>query len=215
MVGIRQKTWLASGIIYALFVFWYTDFGGPLSDQEIDTWMVTMEENGSTPESLGYYEEFLRNDSGRQFLMVNALDKNENPPNVQGGQPGENSDQLMARYMEHIFPEFLALASHPVYLGDAVYRAIDISGMEEFEGADEWDQGALFRYRSRRSFMQLISNPELKKKHAFKLAALEKTIAYPTEVSFYPADLRLLVGLILLSLTALLDALVLQRKTIR
>jgi hypothetical protein len=87
--------------------------------------------------------------------------------------------------------------------------------MEEFEGADEWDQGALFRYRSRRSFMQLISNPELKKKHAFKLAALEKTIAYPTEVSFYPADLRLLVGLILLSLTALLDALVLQRKTIR
>ena len=87
--------------------------------------------------------------------------------------------------------------------------------MEEFEGADKWDQGALFRYRNRRSFVQLISNPELKNKHAFTLAALEETIAYPTELSFYPADLRLLVGLTLLSLTALLDALVLQCNTIR
>ena len=212
-MGIRQKSWLASGIIYALFVFWYTDFGGPLSDQEIDAWVETMQENGSTPERIAYYEAFLRNDSGRQFLMLNVLDKNENPPDVPGAEPGENSDQLMARYMEHIVSEFLVLASHPVYLGDAVYQALDISGIEGFEGAEEWDQGALVRYRSRRSFMQIISNPEIKGKHVFKLAALEKTIAYPTEASFYPGDLRLLVGLILLTLTALLDALVLPRKT--
>ena len=79
---------------------------------------------------------------------------------------------------------------------------MDLVGIE---GAESWDQGALFRYRSRRSFMEIVTNPVFKGQHHFKTAALDKTIAYPIETSLYLGDPRLLLGLILLALTALID----------
>jgi hypothetical protein len=106
----------------------------------------------------------------------------------------------MARYMEHMIPELLKRACHPVIMGDAVHTVIDIVGIE---GAEQWTAGAFFRYRSRRSFMEIISNPAINARHEFKLAALNKTIAYPIETNLYLGDLRLLLGMLLLALTAL------------
>jgi len=169
----RSKIWLSSALVYAAFVFWYTDFSGPLSDTEVDQFVVTMTENGSEPSTVAYLETFLRNDSGRQFLMLNALDMNDNPPDVEGAEPGESAQQLMDRYMEHMYPELFKRASHPVIFGQAAYTVLDNVGIEN---AEQWTDGAIFRYRSRRSFMDLVANPNLKGRHAFKLAALDKTI---------------------------------------
>jgi len=205
----RSKIWLSSALVYAAFVFWYTDFSGPLSDTEVDQFVVTMTENGSEPSTVAYLETFLRNDSGRQFLMLNALDMNDNPPDVEGAEPGESAQQLMDRYMEHMYPELFKRASHPVIFGQAAYTVLDNVGIEN---AEQWTVGAIFRYRSRRSFMDLVANPNLKGRHAFKLAALDKTIAYPIETSIYLGDMRLILGLILLSITALLDSFLLPRK---
>jgi hypothetical protein len=168
-----------------------------------------MTEHGGNPETIAHLEKFLRDDSGRQFLMVNALDMKENPPDVEGAEPGETADQLMARYMEHMFPELLKRACHPVIIGDAVYSVIDLLGIE---GAEQWTGAAVFRYRSRRALMEILANPDTRGRHEFKLAALDKTIAYPIETSLYLGDARLLLGLILLAVTALLDALVLSRR---
>lgn len=141
--------------------------------------------------------------------MVNALDMNDNPPDVEGAAPGEDADQLMARYMEHMYAQLLKRACHPVIAGEAVHTAIDILGIEE---AEQWTDAALFRYRSRRSFMEIIANPATRGRHEFKLAALDKTIAYPIETNLYLGDLRLLLGLILLAVTALVDCFVLARQ---
>lgn len=206
----RAQAWLISALVYVAFVSWYTDFGGPLRDAEVDAFVATLAEREADPVLIADFERFLRNDTGRQFLMVNAIDMNENPPDVEGAAPGENADQLMARYLEHMIPELLKRASHPVIMGEAVHTVIDVLGIE---GADEWTDAALFRYRSRRSFMEIIVNPEIGGKHEFKLAALDKTIAYPIETSFYLGDLRLLLGLILLTVTALLDGLFLSRRS--
>ena len=205
----RSKIWLSSALVYAAFVFWYTDFSGPLSDAEVDQFVVTMTENGRDPSTVAYLETFLRNDSGRQFLMLNALDMNDNPPDVEGAEPGESAQQLMDRYMEHMYPELLKRASHPVIFGQAAYTVLDNVGIEN---AEQWTDGAIFRYRSRRSFMDLVANPNIKGRHAFKLAALDKTIAYPIETSIYLGDMRLILGLILLSITALLDSFLLARN---
>ena len=205
----RSKIWLSSALVYAAFVFWYTDFSGPLSDAEVDQFVVTMTQNGSDPSTVAYIETFLRNDSGRQFLMLNALDMNDNPPDIEGAEPGESAQQLMDRYMEHMYPELFKRASHPVIFGQAAYTALDNVGIEN---AEQWTDGAIFRYRSRRTFMDLIANPNLKGRHAFKLAALDKTIAYPIETSIYLGDMRLILGLILLSITALLDSFLLARN---
>lgn len=208
----RLLLWLVPAALYVLFVAWYTDFGGPLSDAEVDDLVAVLEERGANPETIAKLEGFLRNDSGRQFLMLNAIDMNDNPPDVEGAAPGENADQLMARYMEHMLPELLKRASHPVILGDAVYTAIDVVGIEN---AEQWTGGAMFRYRSRRTFMDIVSHPAMAGKHEFKLAALDKTIAYPIETQIYFGDPRLLLGLLLLAVTALLDIALFRPKAAR
>ena len=208
----RLFLWLVPATFYALFVAWYTDFGGPLSDEEVDNFVAVLEKRNAKPETIVKIENFLRNDSGRQFLMLNAIDMNDNPPDVEGAAPGENADQLMARYMEHMLPELLKRASHPVILGDAVYSAIDVVGIEN---AEQWTDGAMFRYRSRRTFMEIVSHPAMAGKHEFKLAALDKTIAYPIETQIYFGDPRLLLGLLLLAVTALLDIALFRPKAAR
>jgi hypothetical protein len=60
--------------------------------------------------------------------------------------------------------------------------------------------------------MEIISNPDILGPHHFKLAALDKTIAYPIETDLYLGDPRLLLGLILLALTALIDNWKMSRK---
>lgn len=207
----RAQAWLISALVYAAFVSWYTDFGGPLSDAEVDAFVSTMEARDTDPALVASLERFFRNDTGRQFLMVNAIDMNDNPPDVEGAAPGENADQLMDRYLEHMFPELLKRASHPVIVGEAVHTALDTLGIE---GAEQWTDAAMFRYRSRRSFMEIIVNPEFSGKHDFKHAALDKTLAYPIETSLYLGDLRLLLGLFLLAVTALLDNLLLSRRRV-
>ena len=205
----RKLLWLVPTALYLVFFSWYTDFGGPLTDEEVDSFVEIMQARDGNPQTIARIEGFLRNDSGRQFLMLNALDMNDNPPDVEGAAPGESADQLMARYMEHMIPELLKRASHPVIFGDAAYTALDLVGIE---GAEQWTGGAFFRYRSRRSFMEIVLNPAIIDKHAYKLAALDKTIAYPIETTIYLSDLRLLVGLILLSITALLDIALFRRQ---
>ncbi|MEP1470798.1 MAG: hypothetical protein ABJK20_15295 [Halieaceae bacterium] len=201
-MSTRFKIWLLPTLLYAAFFYWYTDFGGPLTDTEVDQFVATMQTNGSDTEVIAFIEKFARQDSGRQFLMVNNIDMNENPPDVEGAEPGESASDLMGRYMEHMIPALLVRACHPALMGAAVYPTMDLVGIE---GAENWDQGALFRYRSRRAFLEIVTNPAFNGKHHFKTAALEKTIAYPIETNLYLGDPRLILGLILLAVTALID----------
>jgi len=202
-VSTRSTLWLIPALLYGAFVYWYTDIGGPLSDAEIDDFMATMEANGRDPTVISFLETFARQDSGRQFLMVNNIDMNDHPGNVEGANPGETANDLMGRYMEHMIPALLARASHPVMIGSVIYPTMDLVGIE---GAERWDQAALFRYRSRRTLLEIVTHPTFSDKHHFKTAALEKTIAYPIETTLYLSDPRGLLGLLLLAITAILDA---------
>jgi hypothetical protein len=204
----RALLWLVPGLFYLLFVAWYTDLGGPLSADEIAGFTQKMRANGASEERIARIGEFLRADTGRQFLMVNVIDMNEDPPDVPGAAPGESAQQLMDRYMEHMYPALLRRACHPVLVGTAVFSNMDTVGVT---GADNWTMGALMRYRSRRSLMEIVTNPAFMGSHEFKLAALDKTIAYPIEMNLYYSDLRLVLGLLLLSVTALLDILLFGR----
>ena len=75
-MSTRTKLWLFPALVYAVFVFWYTDFGGPLSYEEVDEFIEVMTNNGIAPERVDYYAQFLRNDSGRQFLMCRTSHEN-------------------------------------------------------------------------------------------------------------------------------------------
>lgn len=209
----RRKLWLSSFVLYALFFSWYTDFGGPLTEAEIQAFIAKTEyrDLGGAPSARGALLEFLRNDTGRQFLMLNAVDLAKDPPQMEGAPPDADAQTLIDLYMEHMIPALLSRASHPVVVGKSVADSLDLLGIE---GAETWSDGAIMRYRSRRTLIDIIGNPEFYARHDFKLAGLEKTIAYPIEPRIYLGDLRLLLGLLMLTITALLDAR-LARKELR
>jgi hypothetical protein len=108
-----------------------------------------------------------------------------------------------------MYPEQFKRACHPIFFGRAVADAMDISGID---GASHWDQGALFRYRSRRDVVAIATNPAFDERHDYKMAALTKTIAFPVEPVFYPGDFRILFGLLLFAIIATLDILVYRRR---
>lgn len=205
----RFFLWIVPLGIYAVFTFWYTDFRGPLSSGEIEDYMQKIKTRGLNEEALQSMERFMREDTGRQFIMVNVLDLHDDPGNVEGAEPGESAQQLMDRYMSYMFPALLSRASHPAFMGESINRSMDLVGIE---GAEHWDSGALMRYRSRRTLMEIVANNDQADAHRYKVAALEKTIAYPVETRIYLSDLRFLLALILLCITALLDIAIYGRR---
>ena len=200
-----MKIWLSLLVIYAGFFLWYTDIGGKLDKEEIEFFLEKLEENASAnlvdPRSYNsqknLIKRFMEEDTGRQFLMVNNVDMNDDPEDVEGAEPGESAESLMNRYMEHMYSQLLKRACHPVFAGKAIHPSMDLVGIE---GAEIWDQTALMRYKSRRAFMEVVTHPNMRSKHAFKVAALDKTIAYPVETVLYLSDPRFLLALILIIL---------------
>ncbi len=205
-----MKIWISLLVIYAGFFFWYTDIGGKLDKEEIEFFLEKLEErtsaNSADPETYNsqknLIKRFMEEDTGRQFLMVNNIDMDDDPEDVEGAEPGESAERLLDRYMEHMYAQLLKRACHPVFAGNAVHPSMDLVGIE---GAEIWDQAALMRYKSRRAFMEIVTHPNMGSKHAFKVAAMEKTIAYPVETVIYLSDPRLLLALILIILGLILQ----------
>lgn len=171
-------------------------------NDEINEVLQRAEKNGRSPQSLKTLEQFMRSDTGNDFIMINLLDMNESPRELPATGPGAGPMQLLNHYMEHMYPAQFERASHPIFFGRSVADAMDISGVE---GASHWDQGALFRYRSRRDLIAIATNPAFDERHDYKMAALTKTIAFPVEPALHPGDARFIFGLLLFSIASLMD----------
>jgi len=61
--------------------------------------------------------------------------------------------------------------------------------------------------------MEIVTNPATRGRHAFKVAALDKTIAYPIETEIYLGDPRLILALGLFSFSALIDLVFVRRSS--
>ena len=200
----RLLLWLAPAVAYAAVALWYTNLGGKLSDEEVEAFAAQLAAGGVEPEGVATLRRFMASDDGRSFFMVNLTAQRETP--APGGPvPG----QAMERYMEYMLPQMLRRASHPAFVGPARFQAMDLFGIE---GADGWDQAALVRYRSRRDIMEIVANPEMRERHPYKIAALQKTIAFPVSPTIYFGDLRLLLALAVLAATALADMALYRRR---
>ncbi len=198
----RTLLWMLPTILWLIFTAWYTDFGGPLSDDEIAEAMEYFDSREIDPVRREQLLNFFQTDTGRQFLMVNNIDTNDDPPPMEGFGPEATAEDYMGHYMEHMYPELFSRACHPVFMGTALGFAADISGIEN---AEAWNTAALVRYRSRRAFLEIISNPDIGPRHEYKLAAMTKTIAYPVESVLYLSDPRLLLFLVFGLITSMID----------
>ena len=195
--------WLAPVLFYLIFFSWYTNLKGPLSSEEIDHFVDILEAYGSTPERILEIKRFMEEDDGKHFYMMNLLDLSDNPPVLPATGPDASAEDLMAHYMEFMFPELFSRACHPIFFGQVLADALDLSGIEN---AESWDQAALFRYRSRGDMMAIATNPKFLERHDYKVASLDKTIASPVKPLFFLGDLRFTLGLILFALVSIVNS---------
>ncbi len=200
-MSIAARVWLVLALVYAAFFSWYTSFGGPLTEEEIAHFTTLLEGLGDDPDRMQTWIAFMESDTGDDFAMFNAVHLRDTPTPGPGIEPGETSEEVMLKYGRPFLSRAFRRASHPVLAGTAAARPIDIWGIE---GAEEWSQGALVRYRSRRDLLEHVESlgeaglgGEDGGIHRFKIAALEKTIAYPLDPWFQLGDPRLLLALIL------------------
>lgn len=207
----RKILWGVPVSIWLLFTLWYTDMGGPLTDEEVTAGIKVLAANGYNPEKLVRVEKFLREDTGRQFLMVNNIDRREDPLPMPGFGPDATAEDYRNYYMEHMYAQLLKRACHPIFVGTGLGYVADLTGVEG-AATSNWDSAALFRYRSRRSLLEIISHPAMQERHGYKIAAMTKTIAYPVEPDLYVSDLRIVLFLVLGLLTAMTDILIFGRR---
>jgi hypothetical protein len=204
----RASLWFIPFAIYIVFLVWYTNLSGPITEKEMQSYLATMQANGADPSRMDFLRTFMTSDTGNHFIMINILDLNESPPDLPATGPQATAADLINHYMAHMYPAQLARASHPVFFGQAIHDAMDLTGIEN---AEHWEQGALFRYRSRRDLMDIATDPKFAERHDYKLGALEKTIAFPVQPTLHLSDLRLLLALLLFSLVAFVDLLVYRK----
>jgi len=188
--------WLILTVLYGLFFSWYTSFGGPLTDEEIAHYIALIEsrEPAPPPERLAMMRKFLEEDTGDDFVMINVIDMYETPLPIEGVEAGETSEEVLAKYMEYMYPALFARACHPVLYGQAANIAMDLMNAD---GMERWTVGAGMRYRSRRDMLEIATNPAFAGSHEFKVAAMRKTIAFPIDPWGQLGDPRLVLALLL------------------
>ncbi|SVC38057.1 uncharacterized protein METZ01_LOCUS290911 [marine metagenome] len=188
--------WLVLAILYTGFFSWYTSFGGPLSQEEMDHYYKILEARNSdgSPEQRARLRKFMEEDTGDDFVMINVIDMYEEPMQISGVSSSDTSEDVLDRYMEYMYPALFTRACHPILFGEAANQAMDLMNAP---GMEQWTRGAAMRYRSRRDMLEIASNPAFAGAHDFKIAAMAKTIAFPIDPWFHLGDPRLLLALLL------------------
>jgi len=184
--------WSILAALYLGFRLWYDGGGGPLTPEEVAHYVARLEQRGAPPERIAKLREFLESDTGSEFVMANFIQFQDDP----------KAQQDMDRYMAHMYPAMFRRASHPVLAGPAVAGALDLWGIENGE---RWSMVGLVRYRSRRDVMEISTDPAFGEAHAFKTAAIVKTIAVPIEPSVQLGSPRWLVAGALVTLGSLIQ----------
>ena len=203
--------WGIIAVVYGAFWAWYTPHGGPLNDEEIAEALAYVEGQRAErapdttdeefEEGIAALRNFMEKDTGRDFVMVNAILMNETPIQTGAVEPGETSQQVLDRYMAYMWPALLKRASHPVFFGAAAGPSMEVLNIED---AEDWTNTGLMRYRSRRDMIAIALNPEFADSHEYKLAAMAKTFAYPVDPYMQFGGPKMTLGLMLFSLGALL-----------
>ena len=198
--------WLLLATAYVVSFSWYTSFGGPLSQDEIEHYVAQLEAQGRPASAVATWRRFMQSDSGDDFAMANFIEWRDQPLPVSAIPPDESTAAVFERYSGPFARAALPRASHPVAIGSAAAAAMDFWGASDV--ARTWSQAALVRDRSRRDLIEIVLDPARAGSHDYKVAAIQKTIAFPIDPWFQLGDPRVVLALLLVAVGLILDRVV-------
>lgn len=184
--------WGSAFTVYAVFWFWYVGFRPRITPEEVEATMRLVEDAGHATEKQRYaLRRFMAEDDGKDFVMVNLLHLRE---------PVAESRKKLETYQKIFLGALLRKAGHPVFIARAASGNIENVAADAM---DDWGVAGMVRYRSRRDFMEMLQDTAGSEHHGLKLAAMEKTFAFPASPWFIFGGPRLVVGLLVLAFALL------------
>lgn len=189
---MNWKIWALVPVLYGIFSLWYFNWSGPITPREIDKFMAAFNEaEGSQHTDAAVFRKFMEQDDGSEFVMLNLVQLHEKdvPHPITGEKmPALN---LLDEYFGPFSQALLKRGGHPVFQARRVGGNVDSWNADN--NADnnagfnagfnvDFSAAAMMRYKSRRELVALVIDPAFSDAHSYKLAAIERTISYPTQV---------------------------------
>lgn len=197
---MRTAIWIILVVLYGGFWFWFNGTAGKLTPAEVAYYMEQIEARpNADPKRIATMRALLESDDGKPIYVLNLIKMADEAKPIDGVDTGVSGEEALNRYMQdHMLPEMLKRGSMPVALGQAVGGYIDMLGVEKDE---DWTTFGIVRYRSRRDMMDIAMHPNFAGAHKYKMAAMEKTFAFPTHPTMITPNhivplVLLLIGLI-------------------
>jgi hypothetical protein len=176
--------WATAITTYGLFWAWYVGFKKKITPSEVEQTMQLLDKHGhGTDKQRASLRSFLSTDDGKDFVMVNLLHLKS---------PRKESQKKLASYQKIFLGALLHKAGHPVMIARAATGNIE---NVDCDHSDDWSAAGMIRYRSRRDFMDMLPATIGSEHHALKLAAMEKTFAFPASQWFMLGGPRIVVAL--------------------
>ena len=186
--------WGIALVIYALFWCWYIGFRKKVTSEEVESTMALFKEDGTwTEQQRQNLRHFFTNDDGKDFVMVNLLLLKS---------PVNESRKKLNTYQKIFLGSLLRKAGHPVMVAMATSGNVENVACDQDEG---WGAAGMIRYRSRRDLMEMLPATIGSEHHGLKLAALERTFAFPASPWFLLGGPKLLVPLVIALIAALVQ----------
>ena len=193
--------WLVAFLIYSVFAYWYFGIRRPLNKDEIDAYLSKIKKYESYQnKDLTGLKNFLSNDDGKSFAMVNSILLKEKPDLLEGVTDGDTSMKVLINYHKSFMSMMIKKGGIGIFQGRVTGKSFDVIGIDN---ADQWGICGINRFRSRRDLIEIITHPSFHKKHQFKIASLEKSIAYPVSPWFQLGGFPVTVALFLALLAAI------------
>lgn len=174
------KIWILVPILYAIFSLWYFNWNGPVTTQEVDNFMAAYDGLGGTQHTdAEVFRKFLAEDDGEEFIMLNLVQLHANKIAHPASGKMTSPSNLINEYFGPFSLALFKRGGHPVFQARTVGGNIDSWNAENNVG---FGVTAMMRYKSRRDLAELILDPAFAGSHTYKLAAIERTISYPTRI---------------------------------
>lgn len=202
---------VAMTVLFALVCHWQSP-GRVLTKADVDAYLARIEAGVELPgeekqQIVDHLRAWGEGDDGQPVYMLNLMRYYEAARSMPG-RPEIAGDPraLNAHYEEVAVPKLLALGAYPIFIGvPEGVRGGDRPStniLANDDALENWGRVLVVRYPDRRSFFELLSDPEYLPVLPYKLAAL-KVMLMPMHDEAVIADLRLQVGMLLLAILAL------------
>lgn len=167
--------WITAVSAYAVFLGHYRNWRGPLTQSEIDRHLAGFDSETTDTRAL---RTFLEADRGREFFMLNLIEFPKGQvPHPDTGHPMP-PEKLVELYSGPFVKKLMQRGGHPLLLMHRRGGDVDSWG-HTAETGTRWPLTNIMRYRSRRDFLELCTDPSFENIHRFKRDAISETISFP------------------------------------